>query len=96
MSAFQKKSKSAAASSKVGGIGRADTNEDQRAKALVAALGEIEKSYGKGSIMRLGDGSIAREIQGISTGSISLDMALGGKGLPKGRIVEIYGPESSG
>ena len=68
-----------------------------RDKALVAAMGDIEKAYGKGAIMRLGAGSdLMREIQGISTGSISLDLALGGKGLPKGRIVEVYGPESSG
>jgi len=66
-------------------------------KALDAALAEIEKSYGAGAIMRLGEGSeMIREIEGISTSSISLDMALGGKGLPKGRVVEIYGPESSG
>ncbi|HPF15840.1 MAG: recombinase RecA [Planctomycetes bacterium] len=69
---------------------------DQRDKALSAALGEIEKSYGKGSIMRLGHHGLIREITGILTGSIGLDMALGGKGLPRGRIVEVYGPESSG
>ena len=68
----------------------------EKSKALEAALGEIEKSYGKGAIMRLGDASASREINGISTGSIGLDLALGGKGLPKGRVVEIYGPESSG
>ncbi len=68
----------------------------EKSKALEAALGEIEKSYGKGAIMRLGDASAIREIAGISTGSIGLDLALGGKGLPKGRVVEIYGPESSG
>jgi recombination protein RecA len=67
-----------------------------RARALDAALSEIEKSYGKGAIMRLGQGIPIREIRGISSGSISLDMALGGKGFPRGRIVEIYGPESSG
>ncbi|MCP5024276.1 MAG: recombinase RecA [bacterium] len=69
---------------------------NQKSKALVAALGEIEKSYGIGSIMRLGDKGLIKEILGISTGSINLDLGLGGKGLPKGRIVEIYGPESSG
>ncbi len=69
---------------------------DQKNKALVAAMGEIEKSFGKGSIMRLGDDTPIRKIEGISTGSISLDAALGGPGLPKGRVVEIYGPESSG
>ncbi len=68
----------------------------QRDKALVAAMGEIEKNYGAGSIMRLGDDIPLREIRGISTGSISLDLALGGKGLPRGRVVEVYGPESSG
>ncbi|MCP3919213.1 MAG: recombinase RecA [bacterium] len=69
----------------------------QKEKALTAALGEIEKSFGKGSIMRLGDsGDLIREIQGIGTGSLNLDIALGGKGLPRGRVVEIYGPESSG
>jgi len=68
-----------------------------RDKALVAAMGDIEKAYGKGSIMRLGEASeLIREIEGIGTGSITLDLALGGKGLPKGRIVEVYGPESSG
>lgn len=74
-----------------------DGSNDAKAKALQAALGEIEKSYGTGSIMRLGDkGALMRQIEGISTGSINLDLALGGKGVPKGRIVEIYGPESSG
>ena len=72
-------------------------NDAAREKALTAALGEIEKAYGKGAIMRLGDGQdLIREISGIGTGSITLDLALGGKGLPRGRIVEIYGPESSG
>ena len=68
-----------------------------RDKALLGAVAEIEKSYGKGSIMRMGgDFSLVREIKGISTGSIALDIGLGGKGLPRGRIVEVYGPESSG
>jgi recombination protein RecA len=71
-------------------------SQPEKAKALNAALAEIEKSYGKGAILRLGaDGPIA-EVRGISTGSPSLDLALGGKGLPCGRIVEIFGPESSG
>ena len=70
--------------------------EEGRQKALTAALGEIEKSYGTGAIMRLGKDGPIRDIRGISTGSISLDMALGGKGLPRGRIVEVFGPESSG
>ncbi|MDP6386134.1 MAG: recombinase RecA, partial [Planctomycetota bacterium] len=66
-------------------------------KAVVAAMEDIERSYGKGSIMRLGaSGDLIAEIEGIQTGSINLDLALGGKGLPKGRVVEIYGPESSG
>jgi len=73
-----------------------DREKLERLKNLEAAMGEIEKAYGKGSIMRLGDDSLIKEIRGISTGSIGLDLALGGKGLPKGRIVEIYGPESSG
>jgi len=68
----------------------------EKSKALNAALADIEKSYGKGAILRLGaDGPIA-EVRGISTGSPSLDLALGGKGLPCGRIVEVFGPESSG
>jgi recombination protein RecA len=68
-----------------------------RDKAVMAAMEDIERSYGKGSIMRLGaSGGIIAEIEGIHTGSINLDLALGGKVLPKGRVVEIYGPESSG
>jgi len=83
--------------SKASGPRGSDGQEGARDRALQAALGEIEKAYGKGSIMRLGDQSeLVREIQGISTGSISLDLALGGKGLPRGRVVEIFGPESSG
>ena len=65
-------------------------------RALGAALSEIEKSFGKGAIMRLGDESLTKEVRGISSGSPSLDLALGGKGFPRGRIVEIFGPESSG
>jgi recombination protein RecA len=90
---------SAAATAAAAQPKRVDAVEPKRtekSKALEAALGEIEKSYGKGAIMRLGDSSASREINGISTGSIGLDVALGGKGLPKGRVVEIYGPESSG
>jgi recombination protein RecA len=67
----------------------------QKTQALDYALGQIEKAYGKGTIMRLGHQGIA-EVQGVSTGSISLDLALGGRGIPRGRITEIYGPESSG
>jgi len=65
-------------------------------KALQAALGQIEKQFGKGSVMRMGDGTALRDIEAISTGSLTLDVALGIGGLPKGRVVEIYGPESSG
>ncbi|HED66843.1 MAG TPA: recombinase RecA, partial [Planctomycetes bacterium] len=65
-------------------------------RALTAALSEIEKSYGKGAIMRLGAEGLIHEVRGIPSGSISLDLALGGKGFPRGRVVEIYGPESSG
>jgi recombination protein RecA len=59
-------------------------------------LAQIEKQFGKGSIMRLGDGEVDRDIQAVSTGSLGLDIALGIGGLPRGRVVEIYGPESSG
>ncbi len=70
--------------------------DENRSKALAAALAQIEKQFGKGSIMRMGDGSIADDIQVVSTGSLGLDVALGIGGLPRGRVVEIYGPESSG
>lgn len=70
--------------------------EDNKQKALSAALLQIERQFGKGSVMRLGDSTISRDIDFISTGSLGLDIALGIGGLPKGRIVEIYGPESSG
>jgi recombination protein RecA len=70
--------------------------DDNRKKALAAALGQIEKQFGKGSVMRLGDSGPLRDIEAISTGSIGLDVALGIGGLPKGRVCEIYGPESSG
>jgi len=70
--------------------------EDQKTKALASALSQIEKQFGKGSVMRLGDSNAARDIETISTGSLSLDVALGIGGLPKGRVTEIYGPESSG
>src|SRR5689334_12448514 len=70
--------------------------DDNKSKALSAALSQIEKQFGKGSIMRLGDSDIARDIQVVSTGSLGLDIALGVGGLPRGRVVEIYGPESSG
>ena len=67
-----------------------------KTKALDAALSQIERAFGKGSIMRLGKGEKAVEIESISTGSLGLDIALGIGGLPKGRVIEIYGPESSG
>jgi recombination protein RecA len=70
--------------------------DDNRKKALSAALGQIEKQFGKGSVMRLGDAIATRDIDVVSTGSLGLDIALGIGGLPRGRIVEIYGPESSG
>ena len=72
----------------------ADSKERQ--KALAAALAQIEKQFGKGSIMRLADGEVAEDIDVVSTGSLGLDIALGIGGLPRGRVVEIYGPESSG
>jgi len=68
----------------------------EKAKALQAALAQIEKQFGKGSIMRLGDGEVVEALEVVSTGSLGLDIALGVGGLPRGRVVEIYGPESSG
>ncbi|HQS99478.1 MAG: recombinase RecA [Hydrogenophilales bacterium 16-64-46] len=69
---------------------------EDKSKALAAALSQIEKQFGKGSVMRLGDHDVMRDIQAVSTGSLGLDIALGIGGLPRGRVVEIYGPESSG
>ncbi len=69
---------------------------EDKSKALAAALSQIEKQFGKGSVMRLGDHDVARDIQAVSTGSLGLDIALGIGGLPRGRVIEIYGPESSG
>jgi recombination protein RecA len=74
----------------------AHTLNPEKAKALQAALTQIEKQFGKGSIMRLGEGEVIEDIQVVSTGSLGLDIALGVGGLPRGRVVEIYGPESSG
>ncbi len=70
--------------------------DSEKAKALQAALAQIEKQFGKGTIMRLGEGEIIDDIQVVSTGSLGLDIALGVGGLPRGRVIEIYGPESSG
>src|SRR5438045_4074251 len=74
-------------------VAPADT---EKAKALQAALAQIEKQFGKGTIMRLGEGEVIEDIQVVSTGSLGLDIALGVGGLPRGRVIEIYGPESSG
>ncbi|MBX9901505.1 MAG: recombinase RecA [Burkholderiaceae bacterium] len=71
-------------------------NSSDKSKALAAALAQIEKQFGKGSVMRLADGAAVEEVQVVSTGSLGLDIALGVGGLPRGRVVEIYGPESSG
>jgi len=70
--------------------------EENKAKALAAALSQIEKQFGKGSIMRLGESDVSKDITVVPTGSLGLDLALGIGGLPRGRVVEIYGPESSG
>ncbi len=70
--------------------------DDNKLKALQAALAQIDKQFGKGSVMRMGDAQVERDIQTVSTGSLGLDIALGIGGLPRGRVVEIYGPESSG
>ena len=70
--------------------------DENKKKALAAALGQIERQFGKGTVMRMGDAPAARDIDAISTGSLGLDIALGIGGLPKGRVIEIYGPESSG
>ena len=70
--------------------------DDNKRKALQAALSQIEKQFGKGSIMKLGEADVSQDIQAVPTGSLGLDIALGVGGLPRGRIVEIYGPESSG
>ena len=70
--------------------------DDNKSKALAAALAQIEKQFGKGSVMRMDDSEVIQDIQSVSTGSLGLDIALGIGGLPRGRVVEIYGPESSG
>ena len=71
-------------------------NKDDKVKALDAAIAKIEKDHGKGSIMKLGDSASSMNVETTPTGSLSLDVALGQGGIPKGRVVEIYGPESSG
>ena len=73
-----------------------DIMDENKTKALAAALAQIEKQFGKGSVMRMGESDIARDLQAVSTGSLGLDIGLGIGGLPRGRVVEIYGPESSG
>ena len=70
--------------------------DDNKSKALAAALAQIEKQFGKGSVMRMDDSDVIEDVQSVSTGSLGLDIALGIGGLPRGRVVEIYGPESSG
>ena len=70
--------------------------DENRKKALTAALGQIEKQFGKGSVMRLGDAPAIWDVEAVSTGSLGLDIALGIGGLPRGRVVEVFGPESSG
>lgn len=70
--------------------------DENRKKALAAALGQIERQFGKGAVMRMGDGTAVRDVEVVSTGSLALDVALGIGGVPRGRVVEIYGPESSG
>src|SRR5260363_40377 len=75
---------------------RPNARPAEKNKALPAAPAHIEKQFGKGSVMRLGDHEVVEDIQVVSTGSLGLDLALGVGGLPRGRVVEIYGPESSG
>ena len=73
-----------------------ERDEGEKKRALEAALSQIDRAFGKGSVMKLGDKGKIVEIESVSTGSLGLDLALGIGGLPKGRVVEIYGPESSG
>ena len=73
-----------------------DRNDRERAKAIDLALGQIEKQFGKGSIMRLGGPDVIPQMPSISTGAVSLDYALGIGGVPRGRVIEVFGPESSG
>src|SRR5262245_8668720 len=80
--------------SHIGVVGRSE-RDAFRDQALERALAQIEKTYGKGAIMNM-DGNTSLNVEGIPTGALSLDIALGGKGMPRGRIVEVFGPESSG
>src|SRR5678816_4352524 len=73
-----------------------DKNDGEKKRALEAALAQIDRAFGKGSVMKLGDKGKIVEIESVPTGSLGLDLALGIGGLPRGRVVEIYGPESSG
>ena len=77
-------------------MNEAIVNQSEKQKALAAALAQIEKQFGKGSVMRLAEGEVIKDIQVVSSGSLGLDIALGVGGLPRGRVIEIYGPESSG
>src|SRR2546425_11210586 len=83
----------------IGTIGKSNgmnAMDDNKSKALAAALAQIEKQFGKGSIMKMGEAQVQSDLQVVSTGSLGLDIALGVGGLPRGRVVEVYGPESSG
>ena len=73
-----------------------DVNKEDKLKALGAAISQIEKQYGKGSVMKLGESAKTMHVDSVPTGCLSLDIALGIGGLPKGRVIEVYGPESSG
>ena len=73
-----------------------ERNDRERLKAIELAVGQIEKQFGKGSIMRLGEHEVIPQMPSISTGSVSLDYALGIGGVPRGRVIEVFGPESSG
>jgi recombination protein RecA len=75
-------------------VGKQD--EGDKGRALDAALAQIDRAFGKGSVMKLGKGGVVAEIESVSTGSLGLDLALGIGGLPRGRVVEVFGPESSG
>src|SRR5256886_9667367 len=82
-----------------GNIGKSNgmsAMDDNKSKALAAALAQIEKQFGKGSIMKMGEARVQSDLSVVSTGSLGLDIALGVGGLPRGRVVEVYGPEASG